>query len=179
MSFFSFIVFYCISTVLADEHDHTYQVINIMTWHDRSITWILCFRTMTRLYYGWTQLELIITETEDLCILHITILCWLEKLTREHITIFNIWTHKKFEIISEGRRKLQLGESIAFSYEVIWKKSDTKFEVWTAFFEAKLIKVDLFYRIDLTSTLTQTFSNIGSNGSLFSTVSWWWYCWWG
>jgi len=25
MSFFSFIVFYCISTVLADEHDHTYQ----------------------------------------------------------------------------------------------------------------------------------------------------------
>ena len=124
------------------------------------MTEVLCFRTMTRLYYGWTQLELIITETEDLCILHITILCWLEKLTREHITIFNIWTHKKFEIISEGRRKLQLGESIAFSYEVIWKKSDTKFEVWTAFFEAKLIKVDLFYRIDLTSTLTQTFSNI-------------------
>lgn len=42
---------------------------------------------------------------------------------------YYIWTHKKFEIISEGRRKLQLGESIAFSYEVIWKKSDTKFEV--------------------------------------------------
>ena len=139
----------------------------------------VCFRTMTRLYYGWTQLELIITETEDLCILHITILCRLEKLTREYITIFNIWTHKKFEIISEGRRKLQLGESIAFSYEVIWKKSDTKFEVWTAFFEAKLIKLDLFYRIDLTSTLTQTFSNIRSIGSLFSTVSWWSYSWWG
>ena len=155
------------------------------------MTEVLCFRTMTRLYYGWTQLELIITETEDLCILHITILCWLEKLTREHITIFNIWTHKKFEIrynggliidvnlTSEGRRKLQLGESIAFSYEVIWKKSDTKFEVWTAFFEAKLIKVDLFYRIDLTSTLTQTFSNIRFIGSLFSSVSWWSYFWWG
>ena len=54
---------------------------------------------------------------------------------------YYIWTHKKFEIgynggqiidvnlTSEGRTKLQLGESIAFSYEVIWKKSNTKFEV--------------------------------------------------
>jgi len=53
---------------------------------------------------------------------------------------YYIWTHKKFEIgynggqiidvnlTSEGRTKLQLGESIAFSYEVIWKKSNTKFE---------------------------------------------------
>ena len=54
---------------------------------------------------------------------------------------YYIWTHKKFEIgyngghiidmnlTSEGTRKLQLGESIAFSYEVIWKKSYTIFEV--------------------------------------------------
>ena len=54
---------------------------------------------------------------------------------------FYIWTHKKFEIgyneqqiidvnlTSEGRTKLQLGDSVAFSYEVIWKKSNTKFEV--------------------------------------------------
>ena len=33
-----------------------------MTWHDTSITLRLCFRTMTRLYYGWTQLDLIITD---------------------------------------------------------------------------------------------------------------------
>ena len=53
---------------------------------------------------------------------------------------YYIWTHKKFEIgyngdrisdvnlTSEGRTKLQLGESIAFSYEVIWKPSKTKYE---------------------------------------------------
>ena len=53
---------------------------------------------------------------------------------------YYIWTHKKFEIgyngdrisdvnlTSEGRTKLQLGESIAFSYEVIWKPSQTKYE---------------------------------------------------
>ena len=51
-----------------------------------------------------------------------------------------IWTHKKFEIgyngdrisdvnlTSEGRTKLQLGDSIAFSYEVIWRPSQTKYE---------------------------------------------------
>jgi hypothetical protein len=32
-------------------------------------------------------------------------------------------------LTSEGRAKLQLGENVAFSYEVVWKKSDTKFEV--------------------------------------------------
>ena len=54
---------------------------------------------------------------------------------------YYIWTHKKFEIgynddqivdvnlTSEGRTKLQLGQSLAFSYEVIWKKQDTLFEV--------------------------------------------------
>jgi len=53
---------------------------------------------------------------------------------------YYVWTHKKFEIgynddqivdvnlTSEGRTKLQLGEQLAFSYEVIWKKQDTKFE---------------------------------------------------
>merc|ERR1712126_339266 len=53
---------------------------------------------------------------------------------------FYIWTHKKFEIgyngdqivdvnlTSDGRTKLQLGESLEFTYEVIWKKSDVKFE---------------------------------------------------
>merc|ERR1719295_1647709 len=50
-----------------------------------------------------------------------------------------VWTHKKIEIgyngqqiidvnlTSEGRTKLQLGDSVAFSYEVLWKKSDVKF----------------------------------------------------
>ena len=54
---------------------------------------------------------------------------------------FYIWTHKKFEIgyngqqiidvnlTSEGRTKIKLGESVAFSYEVVWKKSTTNFEV--------------------------------------------------
>ena len=54
---------------------------------------------------------------------------------------FYIWTHKKFEIgyngnqiidvnlTSEGKTKLKLGEQLAFSYEVIWKKSSLKFEV--------------------------------------------------
>ena len=54
---------------------------------------------------------------------------------------FYIWTHKKFEIgyngqqiidvnlTSEGRTKLQLGDSVSFSYEVVWKKSTTNFEV--------------------------------------------------
>ena len=54
---------------------------------------------------------------------------------------FYIWTHKKFEIgyngdqiidvnlTSEGKTKLKLGEEIAFSYEVTWKKSSLKFEV--------------------------------------------------
>ena len=71
---------------------------------------------------------------------------------------YYVWTHKKFEIgynndqvglfeqfchgknlfdlkivdvnlTSEGRTKLQLGESLAFSYEVIWKKQSTLFEV--------------------------------------------------
>ena len=32
-------------------------------------------------------------------------------------------------LTSEGRAKLQLGDSVAFSYEVVWKTSDTKFEV--------------------------------------------------
>ena len=32
-------------------------------------------------------------------------------------------------LTSEGRTKLQLGESLAFSYEVIWKKQSTLFEV--------------------------------------------------
>jgi len=53
---------------------------------------------------------------------------------------FYIWTHKKFEIgyngqqiidvnlTSEGRTKLQLGDSVSFSYEVVWKKSTTNFE---------------------------------------------------
>jgi len=53
---------------------------------------------------------------------------------------YYVWTHKKFEIgynndqivdvnlTSEGRTKLQLGESLAFSYEVIWKKQSTLFE---------------------------------------------------
>ena len=51
-----------------------------------------------------------------------------------------IWTHKKFEIgynedriidvnlTSEGRTRLQLGDSIAFSYEVIWKPSTKNYE---------------------------------------------------
>ena len=54
---------------------------------------------------------------------------------------FYIWTHKKFEIgyngnqiidvnlTSEGKTKLKLGEQLAFSYEVTWKKSSLKFEV--------------------------------------------------
>ena len=54
---------------------------------------------------------------------------------------FYIWTHKKFEIgfngnqiidvnlTSEGKTKLRLGEQLAFSYEVTWKKSSLKFEV--------------------------------------------------
>ena len=54
---------------------------------------------------------------------------------------YYIWTHKKFEIgyngqqiidvnlTSEGRTKLQLNEEVAFSYEVIWKASNTPFEV--------------------------------------------------
>jgi len=53
---------------------------------------------------------------------------------------FYIWTHKKFEIgyngdqivdvnlTSEGKTKLQLGDELDFTFEVIWKKSDTKFE---------------------------------------------------
>jgi len=53
---------------------------------------------------------------------------------------YYVWSHKKFEIgynedqivdvnlTSEGRTKLQLGESVSFSYEVIWKKQNTKFE---------------------------------------------------
>merc|ERR1712137_1366489 len=53
---------------------------------------------------------------------------------------YYIWTHKKFEIgyngnqiidvnlTSEGKTKLKLGEQLAFSYEVIWKKSNIKFE---------------------------------------------------
>ncbi|XP_023323910.1 transmembrane 9 superfamily member 3 [Eurytemora carolleeae] len=53
---------------------------------------------------------------------------------------YYIWTHKKFEIgyngnqivdvnlTSEGRSKLQLGNSIEFTYEVSWKKSNVKFE---------------------------------------------------
>merc|ERR1712137_324649 len=53
---------------------------------------------------------------------------------------YYIWTHKKFEIgyngnqiidvnlTSEGKTKLKLGEQLAFSYEVIWKKSSLKFE---------------------------------------------------
>merc|ERR1712198_319016 len=52
---------------------------------------------------------------------------------------FYIWTHKKFEIgyngqqiidvnlTSEGRTKLQLGDSVSFSYEVVWKPSEIKF----------------------------------------------------
>jgi len=51
-----------------------------------------------------------------------------------------IWTHKKFEIgynqdriidvnlTSEGRTKLQLGDSIEFSYEVIWRPSTLSYE---------------------------------------------------
>ena len=31
-------------------------------------------------------------------------------------------------LTSEGRTKLQLGESLEFTYEVTWKKSDIKFE---------------------------------------------------
>ena len=54
---------------------------------------------------------------------------------------FYIWTHKKFEIgyngnqiidvnlTSEGKTKLKLGEQLAFSYEVTWKRSSLKFEV--------------------------------------------------
>ena len=54
---------------------------------------------------------------------------------------FYIWTHKKFEIgyngnqiidvnlTSEGKTKLKLGEELAFSYEVTWKRSSLKFEV--------------------------------------------------
>jgi len=54
---------------------------------------------------------------------------------------FYIWTHKKFEIgyngdqivdvnlTSEGRTKLHLStEKLDFTYEVVWKKSDTQFE---------------------------------------------------
>jgi len=53
---------------------------------------------------------------------------------------FYIWTHKKFEIgynddqivdvnlTSEGRTKLQLGDELDFTFEVIWKKTETKFE---------------------------------------------------
>jgi len=54
---------------------------------------------------------------------------------------FYIWTHKKFEIgwngdqivdvnlTSEGRTKLHLAtEKLEFTYEVVWKKSDTQFE---------------------------------------------------
>jgi len=54
---------------------------------------------------------------------------------------FYIWTHKKFEIgwngdqivdvnlTSEGRTKLHLStEKLEFTYEVVWKKSDTQFE---------------------------------------------------
>jgi len=53
---------------------------------------------------------------------------------------FYIWTHKKFEIgyngnqiidvnlTSEGKTKLKLGEELAFSYEVTWKRSSLKFE---------------------------------------------------
>jgi len=53
---------------------------------------------------------------------------------------FYIWTHKKFEIgyngdqivdvnlTSEGRTKLQLGDDLDFTFEVIWKKTETKFE---------------------------------------------------
>jgi len=53
---------------------------------------------------------------------------------------YYIWTHKKFEIghnddqivdvnlTSEGRTKLQLGEELDFSYEVVWKRSSVKFE---------------------------------------------------
>ena len=54
---------------------------------------------------------------------------------------FYIWTYKKLEIgyngnqiidvnlTSEGKTKLRLGEQLAFSYEVTWKKSSLKFEV--------------------------------------------------
>lgn len=53
---------------------------------------------------------------------------------------YYLWTHKKFEIgyngdqivdinlISEHKQKLELNSNITFSYEVIWKKSEIKFE---------------------------------------------------
>lgn len=53
---------------------------------------------------------------------------------------FYLWTHKKFEIgyngnqivdvnlTSEGRVKLEMGKSVAFSYELIWRPSKVNFE---------------------------------------------------
>jgi len=53
---------------------------------------------------------------------------------------YYLWTHKKLEIsynedrivdvnlISEHKQKLELNANITFSYEVIWKRSDIKFE---------------------------------------------------
>jgi transmembrane 9 superfamily protein 3 len=53
---------------------------------------------------------------------------------------FYLWTHKKFEIgyngdqivdvnlTSEGRVKLEIGKSVAFSYEVTWKPSKVNYE---------------------------------------------------
>jgi len=54
--------------------------------------------------------------------------------------VFFLWTHKKFEIgfndnqivdvnlTSEGKVKLEMGQPVAFSYEVIWKPSKVNFD---------------------------------------------------
>jgi len=54
--------------------------------------------------------------------------------------VFSLWTHKKFEIgfndnqivdvnlTSEGKVKLEMGQPVAFSYEVIWKPSKVNFD---------------------------------------------------
>ena len=54
---------------------------------------------------------------------------------------YYIWTHKKFEmgyngnqivdvnLTSENRAKIQQGEKIPFTYEVVWKKSNINYEV--------------------------------------------------
>jgi len=58
---------------------------------------------------------------------------------KDHVSYY-IWTHKKFEIgyndnqivdvnlTSENRAKIQEGEKIKFTYEVVWKKSNINFE---------------------------------------------------
>ena len=70
---------------------------------------------------------------------------------------YYIWTHKKFEmgyngnqivdvnLTSENRAKIQQGEKIPFTYEVVWKKSNINYEVGSALPSAKVFSGPLSF----------------------------------